>query len=113
VGDLEAAVAGDVGARGTTGFVSDASVVSHGKVIARGTIDVRPTVEAIETGQLAPRDTFLNREGLLPSKPSGYYQEFVQPTPGVSGAGPQRIVRGQGGELYYTPDHYKTFIRLN
>jgi filamentous hemagglutinin len=31
----------------------------------------------------------------------------------VSGAGPQRIVSGQGGELYYTPDHYKTFIPLN
>jgi filamentous hemagglutinin len=55
----------------------------------------------------------VNREGLLPKQGPGYYQEFVHPTPGVSGVGPQRIVRGQGGELYYTPDHYKTFIPLN
>lgn len=43
----------------------------------------------------------------------GYYNEFVHPTLGARGAGPQRIVRGRGGELYYTPDHYKTFIPLN
>jgi len=49
----------------------------------------------------------------LPVKPPGYYQEFVQPTPGVGGAGSQRIVRGAGGELYYTPDHYATFVPLN
>ena len=49
----------------------------------------------------------------LPVKPPGYYQEFVHPTPGVSGAGSQRIVRGAGGELYYTPNHYDTFVPLN
>jgi filamentous hemagglutinin len=55
----------------------------------------------------------MNREGLLPAKSSGYYQEFVVPTPGVSCAGSQRIVQGAGGELFYTPDHYQTFIPLN
>lgn len=25
----------------------------------------------------------------------------------------QRIVTGQGGEIFYTPDHYGTFIRVN
>jgi len=102
------------GARGTTGFVADAEVVSLGKVIGRGTVDVRGTVEGIQSGRLTPRDVFQNREGLLPRQASpGYYQEYVHPTPGVSGAGPQRIVGGRGGELYYTPDHYKTFIPLN
>jgi len=32
---------------------------------------------------------------------------------GINGAGPQRIVTGNGGEIYYTPDHYQTFIRLD
>ncbi|NWE46962.1 hypothetical protein HX857_14370 [Pseudomonas gingeri] len=26
--------------------------------------------------------------------------------------GPQRIVVGKGGEMYYTPDHYKTFVPI-
>jgi filamentous hemagglutinin len=34
------------------------------------------------------------------------------PTPGVSGPGPQRIVTGKNGEMYYTPDHYDTFIPI-
>ena len=55
----------------------------------------------------------MNKEGLLPARPRGYYREWVHPTPGVSGPGPQRIVTGSGGEVFYTPDHYKTFIPLN
>jgi hypothetical protein len=108
-----------VGVRATTGFVADATVVSRGQVIGRGNVDVRATVEAIESGRLAPRNVFQNRPlpgkttPELPAQPPGYYQEFVHPTPGVSGVGPQRIVRGQGGELFYTPDHYKTFIPIN
>jgi filamentous hemagglutinin len=82
-------------------------------VIGRGTVDVRATVEAIRSGKLSPRDIFRNDEGLLPKQAPGYYQEFVHPTPGVSGVGPQRIIRGQGGEFYYTPDHYGSFIPLN
>jgi guanyl-specific ribonuclease Sa len=112
-GVAPATAARGAGARGTTGFVSDATVVSHGKVIGRGTIDVRAMVEGVQSGKLSPRAIFENREGLLPRQSPSYYQEFVHPTPGVSGAGPQRIVSGQGGELYYTPDHYKTFIPLN
>jgi filamentous hemagglutinin len=50
---------------------------------------------------------------LLPEKPEGYYTEYVHPTPGVKGPGPQRIVVGKGGEIYYTPDHYDSFIPVN
>ncbi|WP_175181505.1 ribonuclease domain-containing protein [Achromobacter aegrifaciens] len=32
--------------------------------------------------------------------------------PGIAGPGPQRIVVGKGGEMYYTADHYKTFIQI-
>jgi len=101
------------GGRATTRFIDDVTVTSHGRVVGRGTVDVGPTVEAIQSGRLTPRAVFQNREGLLPRQGPGYYQEFVHPTPGVRGVGPQRIVSGQGGELYYTPDHYKSFIPLN
>ncbi len=53
-------------------------------------------------------DAKSSREGRSP----GYYREYVRPTPGVSGPGPQRIVVGRGGEMYYTSDHYQTFIPL-
>jgi len=96
-----------------TTVLSDVTVVSHGRVVGRGNVYLRPTLEGIESGKITPRDIFENREGLLPAKPPGYYQEFVHPTPGVSGVGSQRIIRGSGGELYYTPDHYASFVPLN
>ncbi len=108
----ESAAAKSVG-RTTTGFINDVTVTSHGKVLGHGTVDVRATVEGIQSGRLSPRAEFRNDLGLLPRQSPGYYQEFVHPTLGVSGAGPQRIVSGHGGELYYTPDHYKTFIPVN
>lgn len=56
---------------------------------------------------------FKNNEGYLPpSKDPNYYREYVHPTPGVKGPGPQRIITGSRGEWYYTPDHYKIFIRF-
>lgn len=101
------------GAKPVTGLLSDVTVISRGKVVGRGTVDLRGTLEGIKSGKIGPRDVFQNREGLLPAKPGGYYQEFLHPTPGVQGAGSQRIIQGQGGELFYTPDHYKSFIPLN
>jgi filamentous hemagglutinin len=53
-----------------------------------------------------------NGKPALPVQPLGYYREYVVPTPGVNGPGPQRIVIGQGGEMYYTPDHYDTFTPI-
>jgi hypothetical protein len=105
--------------RPTTTVLSDVTVISRGKVVGRGNAYLRPTIEGIESGRISPRGIFENRPlpgkttPELPVKPPGYYEEFVHPTPGVSGAGSQRIVRGAGGELYYTPDHYATFIPLN
>lgn len=56
--------------------------------------------------------TFSNREEILPSKSLGYYKEYTVPTPGIHSRGAQRIVTGQNGEMYYTPDHYNTFERV-
>jgi len=99
--------------RQTTTVLSDVEVTSHGRVVGQGDVYLRPTIEGIESGKIAPRDVFQNREGLLPPKPAGYYKEYDFPTPGVRGAGSQRIIRGDGGELHYTPDHYRSFVPLN
>ena len=37
---------------------------------------------------------------------------YVVPSYGIRGPGPQRIVVGADGSWYYTPDHYDTFIRF-
>jgi guanyl-specific ribonuclease Sa len=88
-----------------------------GKVVYRGRIDLSETLARIERNERGshPNDgsIFQNREKRLPLKPSGYYREWVHPTEGLRGPGPQRIVTGEEGEIYYTPDHYKTFERLD
>ncbi|MCU1566940.1 MAG: ribonuclease [Pseudarthrobacter sp.] len=53
--------------------------------------------------------TFGNFERILPRKDRGYYREYTVPTPGESDRGARRIVAGDGGEKYYTDDHYETF----
>ncbi len=55
---------------------------------------------------------FQNREGYLPSRPNGYYHEYTVKTPGSSDRGARRIITGEGGERYYTDDHYVTFKRI-
>ncbi|WP_219916637.1 ribonuclease domain-containing protein [Cupriavidus pinatubonensis] len=81
--------------------------------VYEGTVDLQPTLDRISSGVKYPSrndgTTFNNNEGLLPQQPAGYYTEYVVPTPNVKGVGPQRIVTGKNGEVFYTPDHYKTF----
>jgi RHS repeat-associated protein len=54
-------------------------------------------------------DRTTGRQPLPPNADGDYYREYVLPTPGVSGPGALRIVIGKNGDVYYTPDHYKTF----
>ena len=86
------------------------------RVVSRGPIDLSGTWKRIQSGKsLRYRNdgsTFQNREGRLPRRAEGYYREWVHPTDGVDGPGPQRIVTGAEGELYYTPDHYRSFRKL-
>ena len=56
--------------------------------------------------------TFQNREEILPDEPRGYYREYTVPTPGSDDRGARRIVAGEGGELYWTDDHYRSFSRV-
>ncbi|WP_454725803.1 MULTISPECIES: ribonuclease domain-containing protein [Cupriavidus] len=84
--------------------------------VYQGTVDLQPTLDRIAAGVQYPScndsTTFNNNEGLLPQRPGSYYTEYVVPTLGVNGVGPQRIVTGKNSEVYYTPDHYKTSISV-
>ncbi|MEU4802669.1 ribonuclease domain-containing protein [Actinosynnema sp. NPDC023587] len=54
--------------------------------------------------------TFQNREKRLPAKSGDYYREYTVPTPGSPDRGARRIVTGSSSEVYYTGDHYSTFV---
>ena len=56
---------------------------------------------------------FSNRERRLPQQERGYYREYTVVTPGAPNRGARRVVRGNGGETYYTRDHYRTFARID
>lgn len=76
------------------------------------------TWELIQDGGPFPypdRDgsTFQNREGLLPDAARGYYREYTVPTPGSRDRGARRLVTGSEEELYYTGDHYSSFVEVD
>jgi guanyl-specific ribonuclease Sa len=54
---------------------------------------------------------FQNAEGRLPRKPRGYWIESdVWPKNGPRDA--ERLIFGREREVYWTRDHYETFVRL-
>ena len=59
-----------------------------------------------------PKDgsTFNNAERLLPRQNQGYYREYTVPTPGSRDRGARRLVTGSSQEVYYTGDHYESFV---
>jgi len=97
--------------------LEDVTVRSYNNPVYKGRIDLSATIDRIKRGERHPHrndgSTFHNREKRLPKQAGGYYREFVHPTEGMRGPGPQRIVVGKGGEWYYSPDHYRSFIKLN
>lgn len=70
--------------------------------------------EKIKTGGQLPSakdgTVFDNNERLLPQHARGYYHEYTVPTPGSKDRGAQRLITGEGQELYYTADHYESFV---
>jgi ribonuclease T1 len=61
--------------------------------------------------------TFQNRERRLPlkdraGKPIRYREWDVNPKVRGKNRGPERLVTGSDGSAYYTPDHYRTFIKI-
>jgi ribonuclease T1 len=59
-----------------------------------------------------PRDgiVFNNAERRLPQEQRGYYHEYTVPTPGAPTRGTRRLITGSAKELYYTGDHYNSFV---
>ncbi|MCC8180618.1 MAG: ribonuclease [Planctomycetes bacterium] len=90
--------------------------IQTGRQTRLGTVDLRPTLRRIEAGERNPHrndgSVYRNLSKQLPERRLGHYREFVVPTPGINGPGPQRLVMGLDGEIFYTPDHYETFIQL-
>ena len=99
--------------------------------------EARTTLDNIRRGGPHPYDrdasTFGNYEKRLPLAPRGHYREYTVETPGLSHRGARRIVVGcdyqrpsqhrearplhlphcrDGGEFYYTADHYRSFRRI-
>ena len=74
------------------------------------------TLALIDQGGPFPSDrdgiTFENREGILPDESRGYYAEYTVLEPGSTDRGPLRIVTGDGGEFFWTEDHYDSFERI-
>ncbi|OXM62232.1 ribonuclease N [Amycolatopsis sp. KNN50.9b] len=56
---------------------------------------------------------FENREKRLPARESGYYHEYTVPTPGSPDRGARRLITGAQTELYYTGDHYASFVQVD
>lgn len=84
---------------------------------------IRRVVEAMDTTGQPPngvaqggrrggeRGVFTNVEGRLPRKARGYWIESdVWPKAGPRGA--ERLIFGREREVYYTADHYETFVKL-
>jgi ribonuclease T1 len=56
---------------------------------------------------------FGNREGLLPDRDRGYYHEYTVETRGSDDRGARRLITGAEAELYYTADHYESFVQVD
>ena len=99
----------------TPDFIWGKVAQQNGK-ISEGWVGLGPTLQRIEKGAKFPHrndcSIFKNREGILPRQQQGYYREFVLPTPGINGPGPQRIITGINGEIFYSPNHYQTFSQI-
>lgn len=79
--------------------------------------ELQKTLDLIARGAPFPYrndgGVFSNRERRLPQQERGYYREYTVVTPGAPNRGARRVVRGNGGEMYYTRDHYRTFARID
>ncbi|QUQ65940.1 ribonuclease domain-containing protein [Kutzneria sp. CA-103260] len=76
------------------------------------------TVKLIDQGGPFPYpgkdgSVFTNVEQILPICAKSYYHEYTVPTPGAPNRGARRIVTGEGGEFFWTGDHYATFQLIN
>jgi ribonuclease T1 len=100
---------------GVTVSTADAAATSVGSICYSDLpSQAYDTLDLIASGGPFPYSqdgvVFQNREGILPSRSSGYYHEYTVITPGSSTRGARRVVTGKAYEEdYYTADHYASF----
>ena len=90
------------------------------QVIARAPQQARPVVQEIlktGTSKYTPH-TFKNYEGKLPNMNMSnltqiqYKAHDLGPSISPKLRGVERVISGSDGSIWYTADHYKTFVRL-
>jgi ribonuclease T1 len=99
------------------GADSTTSTSTSAKALSALPPDASQTWRLIQRGGPFPYPSdgvvFENREKLLPEKQTGYYHEYTVPTPGSADRGPRRLITGGSQELYYTGDHYASFVLVD
>ena len=70
------------------------------------------SVQRYKEGAAIGGDKFGNREGILPKASGRQYYECDIDTDGKNSRGAKRIVFSNDGLIYYTEDHYESFILL-
>ena len=70
------------------------------------------SVQKYMPGAAIGGDKFGNREGILPKAPGRQYYECDIDTDGRNSRGAKRIVFSNDGLIYYTEDHYESFLLL-
>ena len=100
-----------------TGWVSQVSDSVRSKVskILQDT-EVIETLDRIDRTKPRYRQDnaiFTNRERRLQIQTDrSYYREWTVETPGSRDRGPRRIIVGEGWEVYFSDDHYRSFTRI-
>jgi guanyl-specific ribonuclease Sa len=75
--------------------------------------DGRPPERVAQGGRRGGRKgVFENAERRLPVRSRGYYTESDVWPRSSGGRGRERLIFGREGEVYYSADHYRTFVRL-
>ena len=76
--------------------------------------EIEETLDDVEDGRpyeyAEDGAVFRNDEMLLPDRRRGYYREFTVETAGEDDRGERRLVIGRRGEVFYTEDHYESFV---
>ncbi|MFL9514428.1 hemagglutinin repeat-containing protein, partial [Acinetobacter baumannii] len=88
--------------------ISNQPIMIDGRIIKKD-IDLEPTLQRILNNQPNPafKDGKVYGNNTNPKLPNGpSYTEWVVPTQGINGRGPQRIVVGSDGSMWYSPNHY-------
>ncbi|MBP5766976.1 MAG: hypothetical protein J6X47_08315 [Clostridia bacterium] len=67
-------------------------------------------VQKYAPGKAIGGDTFQNKEGILPKTSGVIYKECDIDTNGKKDRGSKRIVFGSDGRIFYTEDHYNTYV---